>query len=167
MPTMYTQLCSLLYSHMHRVTQTLPQEPWRTRVAGLLYYWLERWLTFFVFGPDSSRRGWLIIPEPDMQGAVILAARERPRAGRLTSLARSYTLSTMHHQWILCGGHIHSIDPKLRCCYSCTYFLAHAAAALPLFFPHLSKVSWRNWRGYWESSLAVGETTSPREVLFR
>ena len=27
MPTMYTQLCSLLYSHMHRVTQTLPQEP--------------------------------------------------------------------------------------------------------------------------------------------
>ena len=27
MPTTYTQLCSLMYSHMHRVTQTLPQEP--------------------------------------------------------------------------------------------------------------------------------------------
>ena len=23
----YTRLCSLLYSHMHRVTQPLPQEP--------------------------------------------------------------------------------------------------------------------------------------------
>ena len=23
----YTRLCSLMYSHMHRVTQTLPQEP--------------------------------------------------------------------------------------------------------------------------------------------
>ena len=41
----YTRLCSLLYSHMHRVTQTLPQEPWRTCVAGLLYS-LEWWLTF-------------------------------------------------------------------------------------------------------------------------
>ena len=69
MPTTCTQLCSLLYSHMHRVTQTLPQEPWRTCVAGLPYS-LEWWLTFFVFSPGSSRRGLLIIPEPDMQGAV-------------------------------------------------------------------------------------------------
>ena len=44
---------------------------------------------------------------------------------------------------MLCGAHIYSLDPKLRCCYCCTYFLAHAAAAwllhfsLSLCFPHL------------------------------
>ena len=27
------------------------------------------------------------------------------------------------------GAHIHSVGPKLRCCYCCTYFLVHAAAA--------------------------------------
>ena len=72
----YTRLCSLLYSHMHRVTQMLPQEPWRTCVGGLLYS-LEWWLTFFVFSPDSSRRGWLIIPGPDMQGELSNNSCER------------------------------------------------------------------------------------------
>ena len=44
---------------------------------------------------------------------------------------------------MLCGAHIHSVDPKLRCCYCCTYFLAHVAAAcllhfsLSLYFSHL------------------------------
>ena len=42
---------------------------------------------------------------------------------------------------MLCGAHIHSVDPKLRCCYCCTYFLAHAAAicllhfSISLYFP--------------------------------
>ena len=98
-----------------------------------------------------------------------IAAREHPRAGSkqvatyqavaahqicaaqllhklgllITSLARSYTLSTMHHQRKLCGAHLYSLDPKLRYCYYCTYFLAHTAAAcllhfsLSLYFSHL------------------------------
>ena len=38
-----------------------------------------------------------------------------------------HTLSTMHHQSMLCGAHLYSLDLKLRCCcYCCTYFLAHA-----------------------------------------
>ena len=36
---------------------------------------------------------------------------------------------------MLCGAHLYSLDPKLRCCcYCCTYFLAHAAAACLLHF---------------------------------
>ena len=45
---------------------------------------------------------------------------------------------------MLCGAHLYSLDPKLRCCcYYCTHFLAHAAAAcllhfsLSLYFSHL------------------------------
>ena len=45
---------------------------------------------------------------------------------------------------MLCGAHIYNLGPKLRCCcYCCTYFLAHAAAAcllhfsLSLYFSHL------------------------------
>ena len=92
-----------------------------------------------------------------------IAARERPRAGskRMAtyqavvaqtqsssrssnlvcsrrSLARSYTLSTtvcIINELLLCGAHLHSVDPILRCCCCCTYFLAHAAAACLL---HLS-----------------------------
>ena len=52
---------------------------------------------------------------------------------------------------MLCGAHIHSVDPKLRCCcYCCTYFLAHAAAAcllhfsLSLHFSHLCLFSTKN-----------------------
>ena len=44
---------------------------------------------------------------------------------------------------MLCGAHLYSLDPKLRCCcYCCTYFLVHAAASLLhfslfLYFSHL------------------------------
>ena len=44
---------------------------------------------------------------------------------------------------MLCGAHLYSVDPKLRCCYCCTYFIAHAAAAcllhfsLSLYYSHL------------------------------
>ena len=52
-----------------------------------------------------------------------------------------------------CVAHtyIHSVDPKLRCCcYCCTCFLAHAAAAcllhfsLSLYFSHLCLFSTKN-----------------------
>ena len=33
------------------------------------------------------------------------------------------------NELLLYGAHIHIVDPKLRCCYCCTYFLAHAVAA--------------------------------------
>ena len=49
---------------------------------------------------------------------------------------------------LLCGAHIHSVDPKLRCCCCLLYiFLAHAAAAcllhfsLSLYFSHLCIIS--------------------------
>ena len=52
---------------------------------------------------------------------------------------------------MLCGAHLYSLDPKLRCCcYCCIYFLAHAAAAcllhfsLSLYFPHLCLCSATN-----------------------
>ena len=53
---------------------------------------------------------------------------------------------------MLCGVHLYSLDPKLRCCCSCccTYFLAHAAAAcllhfyLSLYFSHLCLFSTKN-----------------------
>ena len=52
---------------------------------------------------------------------------------------------------MLCGAHLlYSLDPKLRCCYCCTYFLAHAAAAcllhfsLSLYFSHLCLFSTKN-----------------------
>ena len=52
---------------------------------------------------------------------------------------------------MLCGAHLYSLDPKLRCCcYCCTYFLAHAAAAcllhfsLCLYFSHLCIFSTKN-----------------------
>ena len=52
---------------------------------------------------------------------------------------------------MLCGAHLYSLDPKLRCCcYCCTYFLAHAAAArllhfsLSLYFSHLCIFSTKN-----------------------
>ena len=51
---------------------------------------------------------------------------------------------------MLCGAHLYSLDPKLRCCYYCTYFLAHAAAAcllhfsLSLYFSHLCIFSTNN-----------------------
>ena len=35
---------------------------------------------------------------------------------------------------MLCGAHLYGLDPKLRCCYCCTYILAHAAAACLLHF---------------------------------
>ena len=93
------------------------------------------------------------------------------------SLLTHYPLCIIN-ELLLYSAHIHSVDPKLRCyCYSCTYFLAHAAAtcllhfSLSLYFSYLCffspKINWRNWRWYWESNLAVGENTSPREVLFR
>ena len=57
----------------------------------------------------------------------------------------------MHHQWMLCGAYLYSLDPKLRCCcYCCTYFLAHTAAAcllhfsLSLYFSHICIFSTRN-----------------------
>ena len=52
---------------------------------------------------------------------------------------------------MLCGAHLYSLDPKLRCCcYCCTYSLAHAAAAcllhfsLSLYFSHLCLFSTQN-----------------------
>ena len=52
---------------------------------------------------------------------------------------------------MLCGAHLYSLDPKLRCCcYCCTYFLAHAAAAcllhffISLYFSHLCIFSTKN-----------------------
>ena len=53
---------------------------------------------------------------------------------------------------LLCGAHLYSLDPKLRCrCYCCcTYFLAHATAAcllhfsLSLYFSHLCLFSIKN-----------------------
>ena len=52
---------------------------------------------------------------------------------------------------MLCGAHVYSLDPKLPCCcYCCTYFLAHAAAAcllhfsLSLYFSHLCIFSTKN-----------------------
>ena len=51
---------------------------------------------------------------------------------------------------LLCGAHIHSVEPKLRCCYCCTYLLAHAAAAcllhvsLCLYLSHLCFFYTRN-----------------------
>ena len=52
----------------------------------------------------------------------ICAAQLLHKLGLLTSLVRSYTLSTMHAfcELLLCGAHIHSVDPKLRCYYYCT-----------------------------------------------
>ena len=100
-----------------------------------------------------------------------IAARERPRAGskRMAtyqavvaqtqsssrssnlvcsrrSLARSYTLSTtvcIINELLLCGAHLHSVDPILRCCYCCTWYIFSrtrssmlaALVSLPLFFP--------------------------------
>ena len=55
---------------------------------------------------------------------------------------------------MLCGAHLCSLDPKLRCCCNCcTYFLAHAAAAcllhfsISLYFPHLCIFSTKNKLG--------------------
>ena len=55
--------------------------------------------------------------------------------------------SSMNAVW----PHLYSLDPKLRCCcYCCTYFLAHAAAAcllhfsLSLYFSHLYTFSTKN-----------------------
>ena len=53
---------------------------------------------------------------------------------------------------MLCGAHpLYSLDPKLRCCcFCCTYFLAHAAAAcllhfsLSLYVSHLCLFSTKN-----------------------
>ena len=52
---------------------------------------------------------------------------------------------------MLCGAHLlYSLDPKLRCCYCCTYFLVHTAAAcllyssLSLYFSHLCIFSIKN-----------------------
>ena len=51
---------------------------------------------------------------------------------------------------MLYGAHLYSVDPKLRCCYCCTYFLANAAAAcllhfsLSLYFSHLCLFSTKN-----------------------
>ena len=59
------------------------------------------------------------------------------------SLSVSHALCIVN-ELLLYGAHIHSVDPKLYCCYyCCTYFLAHAAAAcllhfsLSLYFSHL------------------------------
>ena len=47
------------------------------------------------------------------------------------------------------------------CCTSLSPYIFSTSVFFPL------KINWRNWRGYWESSLTVGEKMSPREVLFR
>ena len=51
-------------SHTNVAPRALTNVRGRTAVlAGMM-------IDFFVFSPGSSRRGFLIIPEPDMQGAV-------------------------------------------------------------------------------------------------
>ena len=62
-----------------------------------------------------------------------------------------HTIDYASSMRMLCGTHLYSLDPKLRCCcYCCTYFLAHAAAAcllhfsLSLYFSHLCIFSTKN-----------------------
>ena len=84
---------------------------------------------------------------------LIIAARERPRAGskqmatyqavvaqtQSSSSSIKFVLLSCCTNLVcsrrsLAPAHIHSVDPNVRCCYSCTYFLAHAAAACLLHF---------------------------------
>ena len=86
------------------------------------------------------------------QSRCLVAARERLRAGskqmatyqavvaqtQSSSSSSNLCCSVATQTWsahVACSLlHLYSLDPKLRCCYCCTYFLAHAAAACLLHF---------------------------------
>ena len=61
---MFSAVLTHASSHTNVAPRALTNVRGRTAVlAGMM-------IVFFVFSPGSSRRGWLLIPEPDMQEAV-------------------------------------------------------------------------------------------------
>ena len=61
---MFSAVLTPASNHTNVAPRALTNVRGRTAVLGGMM------IDFFVFSPGSSRWGWLIIPEPDMQEAV-------------------------------------------------------------------------------------------------